>query len=139
RREGSAPLREFQNRFRLVRRSRGERAKERQADGEGGALAGSALDGNLSAVGIDDRLADAQTEAGSAGGAVANPRLVGPIEPLEDVRQIFGRDAQAVVANTQVTDAGIVVADKLDRHASLTRSVPRLATLAHAPGRREFD
>src|SRR4028119_1150188 len=68
-----------------------------QADGEGRALAGDALDGHPAPVVLGDVLYDGEAEARTAGRLGA--RLVHPIEPLEDARELPLGDADARVGD----------------------------------------
>src|SRR6266849_10621832 len=66
---------------------------ERQVDGERGAFAGRAGALDAPAVLPGDPLADGQAKTGAAGGA----GVAAAVEPVEHVRQVLGRDAQAGV------------------------------------------
>ena len=68
---------------------------DRQADGEGRPLAEAAFDGDGPVVGEDDVLDDGQAEARAA--ELLGPGLVDDVEPLEDVGQVLGVDADARV------------------------------------------
>ena len=68
--------------------SRGCASGKRQPDAEGATLAGRAFGGEAAAEALDEGLCDGEAEAG----APAVACRVGAVEPLEDVRQVFGGD-----------------------------------------------
>src|ERR1700728_4365462 len=78
-------------------RSGGQRRGEGQVHGDVRAFAELAGERNLSSAGIDDGLADGEPQAGAAGGP--GTRSVSAPEALEQVREIFGRNAIASVVN----------------------------------------
>src|SRR5215216_7456935 len=98
-------------------------ARERslgEADPEGGAHADLALHGDVAAVHLDDLPADGEPQAAPPGRARAI--LVHPVEPLEELAQLFLRDA----------DAGILYLHDQLRGALFDRDVharPRLGVL----------
>ena len=71
-----------------------------QMDGEGGAGAGRAVDGQPAAVAVEDVLDERQTESGSALRAAFGD--VDAIEALGQPRQMFGRDARPVIAHADL-------------------------------------
>src|SRR5207253_8667321 len=93
------------------RRRRGLRERfqirEREGEREGGALAHGALDRDLAAVRLDDRLDDveAQPEPRLARGAgiLDVPHLV---EAVEDLLQVLGRDSGPAVLHRDEQEAG---------------------------------
>src|SRR5579871_3981493 len=76
------------------------------ASGEGNghcsASAKCAGNGNLSAVGVNDGLADAQTQAAAGGGLRTLARLVHSVKPLKHLGQVVGRNALPGVADQQL-------------------------------------
>ena len=58
-----------------------------------GAFSGLAIDDDLTAVSLHHLLHDSQAQSGAAGGASAGG--VDAIEAFEEVRQMFGRDANS--------------------------------------------
>src|SRR5215217_4574688 len=69
----------------------------RQGDGEGGAMADLALDVDRAPVQVHVLERDGQPESGAAEGP--GPVHVGAVEALEDVGQVLGRDALALVGD----------------------------------------
>ena len=69
-----------------------------QHDLEPRAAAGRARGGHASAVRFDDGLDDRQPQA-AARRALLRTRGVGLVEPIEDERQVLGRDARAGVGD----------------------------------------
>src|SRR5262245_27639435 len=72
-------------------------ARRRQCEAEARPVARRALSPDPPIVRFDQLPYDRQTQPGSAGGP--RPRAVGTVEALEDIRQVLGRDASAIVAN----------------------------------------
>ncbi len=72
-----------------------------------GPAAGLALDVESAFVGLGDGVADRQAQAGGAG--LAGAGRVDSIEPLEDARQVFGRDPDAGVLDEQLGLALVVL------------------------------
>lgn len=70
---------------------------ERQGDVEGGAAADDAVDGDRAAERVDDLLH--QSEPDARAGTAAVGEVVGLVEFFEDVSQVFGRDALAIVGD----------------------------------------
>ena len=98
------------SRFRTSGTSCSSRAR-RQADGEGGACAGSAVDLNGSAVRFHDPPGDVKAQSESAVMAGGH----GALEPVEDAQQVLGRDTDPVVADCQL-NAGLVALERdIDR------------------------
>src|SRR5215211_1337823 len=83
--------------------------RQRKTSREDGALAGTALDGDLSAMGADDRLGDGEPETCPASGAGAG--AVRAIEALEDVGQVLGTDPFAGVADPKAGLLGKTAVD----------------------------
>src|SRR5436309_13971086 len=69
--------------------------RQRQFEGEGGAVALLRLHGDLALVGLGDVAHDGQPEAGAAGGPAA--RAVDTVETLEDPLQVAVGNPDAVV------------------------------------------
>src|SRR6266481_1930472 len=72
-----------------------------EADREGRASSRTALHVDGAAVRFGDPLADGETEAGAGTLARARARRVGAPEPVEDVRQIPGRDPDPGVGDAE--------------------------------------
>src|SRR4051812_30357390 len=68
-----------------------------ERDGEPGAGADAAVDGDLAADRLDQVLDDREAQAGPA--ELAAARLVDAVEPLEDAGQVVAGDADAVVGD----------------------------------------
>src|SRR5918992_5170598 len=68
-----------------------------QIDDKAAALSDLTLDEQMAAVAAQDVLDDGEAEAGAA--EVTRARRVDPEEPLGDPRQMFARDAGAVIAH----------------------------------------
>src|SRR5258708_37440742 len=98
-----------------------------------------AIGGDLAGGGIDDGLADAQAQARSAAGAVADRRFIDPEKAVEDVRQVLGSNSNAIVADPQMGLPRMIVPRQLDGHAAPMGRVQRLAPLAFLAGRGELD
>ena len=64
---------------------------EGESDGEAGALAGVAGDFDFTGMSQDDFMGDGQAQA------EAGPETSGLLETVEDVRDLFGRDARSVI------------------------------------------
>src|SRR5256885_7373913 len=68
--------------------------RQRQFEGEGGAVALLRLHGDLALVGLGDVAHDGQPEAGATGGPAAG--AVDTVETLEDPLEVSARDPDAV-------------------------------------------
>src|SRR5689334_13852592 len=78
-----------------ARRCRDLLGQERDREPEGRRLARSALGPDPAAVRLDDALRDVEAEAAALDRA--GPRVAGAHEPLEQARQLLGRDPVAAV------------------------------------------
>ena len=75
-----------------------------EAEGDGGATAGRAFDGDLAALRFHQATRDGEAEARAAGAlAAARSRRVGAVEAVEDVWQCLGGDAPARVSTASAT------------------------------------
>src|SRR6266545_2294014 len=88
----------------------------RQGDGEGRALADLAADADRPAVQVHVLQRDGQAEPGAAKGPGAVH--VGPVEALEDVGQVLGRDALAVVGDLAAVGDRVQGVDDLVEQAA---------------------
>jgi hypothetical protein len=80
--------------------------------GEFCALSRLAVDRDPAAVSLDDPLRDGQSQPAAA--RVARPVSVGPIEALEDVRQMFGGDSLPVICDPDSDAIPLGVRPKLN-------------------------
>ena len=71
---------------------------------------GLARGADRAVVGLDNGPADAEAQAGAAADSLARPHFVFAIKPVEDVRQMIGLDADAIVSNGQPRLLPLVVA-----------------------------
>ena len=67
---------------------------------------------HLAAVILDNLLYDGQADAASALGRIAG--RVGPVEPVEDQRQILGGDALTVILNLHLDEIAHVLDTDID-------------------------
>src|SRR5881394_699896 len=83
-----------------------------QSDGKGRSCARLAGHFDRAAMGLHNGLGNGQAE--SAASSRARARFVGAIKPLEDMREVFGRDALAGVGDRH--DRGAVFAARADAY-----------------------
>ena len=62
---------------------------------------------------LDDRLHDRQAQAAAAGRAkLGRPRFINFVEPIEDARQVLGRNARPSSQTSSATESPAVAAAK---------------------------
>ena len=71
-------------------------------------------------MGFDECPRDRQSDPAAAAGA-ARTRFIGPVETVEEMRQMFSRDPNARILNRDLDF--IVLVPRLDNHPALFRSV----------------
>src|SRR5689334_20849965 len=92
---------------------------QRQLDAEGGAFSGLAFYVNFAAVNLGDPAGDGEAEAGPAHLAAAG--FIGTVKTLEDIGQVFARNADAGVAH--FTEGGAVAGAESDGDVAAGRRV----------------
>ena len=85
-----------------------------QDDGKRRAAIGLAVAGNVAAMTMDDRLANAQSQAGSAHARQARARGLGSVKALKNVPLLVGRDALPRIVHLDVDLARRLVDGHVD-------------------------